>query len=150
MTCQRRFDDRDEALMQGKAGDDDFGRIVERGVEQAADGLSQAGESASVALPISSASGMIDSAEAAKTRIGLKPNQSSPSATGMTRAASSSSRRLLRDQPQSVDAESKEFTSRAAWRRPAAGRLAPSIKPRTAALSLGMPRATSATGRTTP
>ena len=40
--CQRRFDNRDEALMQGKAGDDDLGRIVQGGVEQAADGLSQA------------------------------------------------------------------------------------------------------------
>ena len=61
--------------------------VIQGGVEQAADGLSQAAGKPSVALPISSASGMIDSAEAAKTRIGLKPNQSSPSATGMNKSS---------------------------------------------------------------
>src|SRR5437763_1823403 len=60
-------------------------------------------ESASVALPISSASGMIDSADAAKTRIALKPNQSSTTATGMKKSSQFKLTGLLRHRPDLLD-----------------------------------------------
>ena len=73
--------------MQGKAGNDDLGALFRVALSRPPMVSPRLWESASVALPISSASGMIDTAEAAKTRIGLKPNQSSPSATGMNKSS---------------------------------------------------------------
>ena len=69
----------DQARVEGKGRDDDLRGVAQRGVEQAPDGRPEKPARASVASPIKPASGMIASADARNTRIGLAPNPFRPS-----------------------------------------------------------------------
>ena len=138
--------------MQGKAGDDDLGRIVQGGVEQAADGFSQAAGKR-LGCPAHQLGKRHDRQRRGREnqdRVETEPVEPDRDRNEQEQPVQAHGGYSMID-PTLLDATPYAYTSRrsmASARRLAAW--APSIKPRTAALSLGMPRATSATGKTTP